>query len=388
VVTGEVPHHVLVVDDDEQIRRMVQRVLDAGGYLCAQADDPSTARRMLDEEQFDLVLCDVNMPGASGLELAREILTERPGTAVVMVTGLDDPRLADTALELGAYGYVLKPFRSSELLINVSNALRRRRLESATRKHREDLERAVLDRTAALSEAVDRLQGSAAQLRQSHQETIRRLARALEYRDEETGGHVERVTRSSGLLAEKLGLDPEAVRLASAMHDVGKIAVPDRILRKAGPLSPDEWRVMRTHAEIGCRILSGSGSELLELAAAIAMTHHERYDGTGYPRGLRGEEIPIEGRIVAVADVFDALMHDRVYRPALEVGVALETMTAERAQHFDPVLLECFLNSQEEFLAIGRQVPGRLAGDGPDEHGWALTAPPIAEAARRPARGD
>lgn len=377
------PDRVLVVDDEERVRRMVRRVLDGGGYACALAADPAAARTMLDEEPFDLVLCDVNMPGGSGLVLAREILTERPGTAVVMVTGLDDPRLADSALELGAYGYVLKPFRSSELLINVSNALRRRKLETAARKHREDLERAVLERTAALSEAVDRLQGSAAQLRESHQETIRRLARALEYRDEETGGHVERVTRSSGLLAEKLGLDPEPVRLASAMHDVGKIAVPDQILRKPGELTLEERRVMQTHAEIGCRILSGSGSELLELAAAIAMTHHERYDGRGYPRRLRDEEIPIEGRIVAVADVFDALMHDRVYRPALDVETALETMATERERHFDPVLLECFLASRDEFLAIGQEVPTSHEAAEPRS---GPMAPPSGEAARRLAR--
>ncbi len=348
------PDRILVVDDEERVRGMLERVLQEGGYSCSLAQGPTDARAMLSERAFDLVLCDVNLPGDSGLVLAREILVERPGTAVVMVTGIDDPRLADSALELGAYGYVLKPFRSSELLIHVSNALRRRKLEAATQRHREELERAVDERTAALREAVERLEGSARQLRDSHQETIRRLARALEYRDEETGGHVERVTRSSGLLAEKLGLDGEAVRLASAMHDVGKIAVPDRILRKRGRLTSEERRVMQSHAEIGCKILSGSGSELLELAATIALTHHERFDGGGYPGCLRGEVIPIEGRIVAIADVFDALMHDRVYRRALDVRTTLETMAAEDGGHFDPDVLECFLASRDDFLAIAR----------------------------------
>jgi PAS domain S-box-containing protein len=205
-----------------------------------------------------------------------------------------------------------------------------------------------------------------ASLRRSREETIRRLSRAAEFRDDETGAHIERMSRYCELIGMRLGLDPrrcEQLRIASPMHDVGKIGVADAILRKPGPLDPDERAAMERHAEIGYRILAGSGAELLDLAATIARTHHERYDGTGYPRRLKGEEIPLEGRIAAVADVFDALTTDRVYRPAYSFAKTVAMMGDERGSHFDPVVLDSFLAAERDICKIMVQsAHGRLQG--------------------------
>jgi PAS domain S-box-containing protein len=205
-----------------------------------------------------------------------------------------------------------------------------------------------------------------ASLRRSREETIRRLSRAAEFRDDETGAHIERMSRYCELIGMRLGLDPrrcEQLRIASPMHDVGKIGVADAILRKPGPLDPDERAAMERHAEIGYRILAGSGAELLDLAATIARTHHERYDGTGYPRRLKGEEIPLEGRIAAVADVFDALTTDRVYRPAYSFAKTVAMMRDERGSHFDPVVLDSFLAAERDICKIMVQsAHGRLQG--------------------------
>jgi putative two-component system response regulator len=272
-----------------------------------------------------------------------------------MVSGNDDPVLAERALELGAFGYVVKPFRTSELAIAVTNALRRRRLEIENREHRERLEQIVLDRTSALRQAVTRLESKEEELQRSREETIHRLARAAEFRDLETGRHIERVSRYCALIATRLGLEDERVellRLAAPLHDIGKIGIPDRILLKPGSLTPDERRVIETHSEIGYHMLAESGQELLELAATIAWTHHERIDGEGYPRRLSGEEIPLVGRIVAVADVFDALTSDRVYRPALPVDETVRVLRGARGTQFDEAVLDVFLDSLPAALAI------------------------------------
>ncbi|MDX6660527.1 MAG: cyclic di-GMP phosphodiesterase [Solirubrobacteraceae bacterium] len=201
-------------------------------------------------------------------------------------------------------------------------------------------------------------------LRRSREETIRRLSRAAEFRDDETGAHIERVSHYCELIAVRLGLGPELceqMRIASPMHDVGKIGVADAILLKRGPLDADQRAEMERHADIGYRILAGSGAELLDLAATIARTHHERFDGSGYPRGLEGEEIPLEGRIAAVADVFDALTSDRPYRPRFSRAEAVEMMRADRGSHFDPRVLDAFLGAEDEISAIAGQPAPAIA---------------------------
>lgn len=346
---------VLVVDDDAGLRSLLRRVLESDGHDTVTAEDVPTACAELADGDFELVLCDVNMPGQSGLDFIHHALAADSDLAVVMVTGVDDPKLAGVALGLGAYGYVVKPFRMSELSIAVGNALRRRRLEIENRSYREHLEQVVLDRTRALRTAIGDLERKEWELQASREETIRRLARAAESRDQETGLHIERVSRYSTLLAGRLELEParcELIRLASPLHDIGKIAISDRILLKPGALSREERRAMQDHAELGHAMLAGSGQELLDLAAEIAWTHHERFDGIGYPRGLAAGEIPIEGRIVAVADVFDALTSERVYRPELPVEEALNLMSLGRGTQLDPDVFDLLLDSLPAVLAI------------------------------------
>jgi putative two-component system response regulator len=336
---------VLVVEDDDQTRAVLGRILERAGHAWVGAQAADEARRRLGECEFALLVTDMSMPGESGLKLVEHALAEYPETAAIMVTGMDDPKLARAAVELGAYGYIMKPFTASEVTIAVANALRRRRLEIENRAYREALEEIVRARTAALER-------SARQLKLTREQTVRRLSRAVEYRDEETGGHTERMSRYCAVLAQRAGLDAESIRMASPMHDVGKVAIPDYILLKPGELDPDERREMQRHTEIGRELLSGSGSALLELAATIAWTHHERFDGTGYPRGLAGSAIPIEGRAAAIADVFDALTSDRPYRRAFSVEAALQMMREERGRHFDPELLDLFLDAIDVIVEI------------------------------------
>ncbi len=357
---------LLVVDDEEPVRRALQRILERNGYDCTTAHDASSARVALEEERFDLVLSDVNMPGQSGLDLVKSIVVQYPGTATVMCTGLDDAALARTAIEIGAYGYIVKPFEPNEILIAVLNALRRRELELENRQHREHLEEMVRDRTSDLWNAISDLERAHKEIRVSREETIERLSVAAEFKDQETASHIRRMSLYCALLAERLGEDSarcEELRLASQMHDVGKIGVPDHILSKPGPLTNDEWRIMKQHSAIGYRILSNSSSELLNLAAGIALTHHERMDGKGYPQGLVEDDIPFEGRIAAVADVFDALTSNRVYRKAFQLGEALEIMREGKGDHFDPRILDCFFESMDRVLGIREVHPDRGPGD-------------------------
>ena len=349
------PARLLIVDDEEPVRRALARILSRKGYECISVEDATAAREALAGVPFDLVLSDMNMPGESGLDLVKSIVVDHPDTATVMCTGLDDAELARTAIEIGAYGYIVKPFEPNEILIAVMNALRRRELEIENRHHREHLEDMVKARTTELWTAISDLERAQKEIRVSREETIERLSIAAEFKDSETAAHIRRMSLYCSMLAERLGEDArrcEEIRLASQMHDVGKIGVPDGILSKPGPLDPEEWKVMKTHAAIGHRILSNSTSELLNQAAVIALTHHERMDGTGYPRGLVEDEIPFEGRIAAVADVFDALTTNRVYRKAFQLGEALEIMKEGRGDHFDPKILDCFFSSMDRVLGI------------------------------------
>jgi putative two-component system response regulator len=330
---------ILIVDDDRHIRELVRRLLERAGYVCATAENGVDAHRRLASQPFELIVCDLQMPGESGLDVISHVRATYPDTAAIMVTGVDDERLADHALTLGAYGYVVKPFSSTDLAIQVLNALRRRQLEIAQRHERERLEHMVEERTGELRLAVDNL-------KRSEEETVRRLAAAVEARDHETAEHIERVGEYSALVAGWLGLPAEhceLIRRSSTLHDVGKIGVADEILLKPGPLTSSERVAMQRHATIGHDILSGSRLDLLELAATIAWTHHERVDGTGYPRGLAGSEIPLEGRIVAVVDVYDALTSDRPYRPALSHDRALALMCTGKGTQFDAIVLDAFL---------------------------------------------
>jgi putative two-component system response regulator len=353
---------LLVVDDEAPIRRLLTRSLENEGFVCLPASSAAEAKLLLQETTFALVLSDVNMPGESGIDLVKHIVNAHPDTAVVMCTVLDDPNIANLVLEIGAYGYVAKPFDANEVLIAVVNALRRRALEVSNAGHRLQLEEMVVARTQSLQNAVSALEEAEAEIRISRDETIQRLSAAAEYRDFDTARHVKRMSLYCAFLSEKLGADPErceTIRLASAMHDVGKIGIPDHILLKKGSLTPDEWRIMKSHTEIGYHILSNSHSDVMNEAATIALTHHERIDGSGYPRGLVEDEIPLLGRIAAVADVFDALTSTRIYRKDYSLGDALQIMREGRGSQFDPIVLDPFLDSLDDILAIKDQHPDK-----------------------------
>ena len=327
---------ILVVDDDEQSRRALGRILSRAGYVCGFAATAAEARRSMGAVVYPLVLCDVHMPGESGLDLVASLQDGCPVTAVVMISGQDDPAVASIAFERGAYGYLVKPFTSNEILMIVNNALHRRRLEIDALAVHELLEAQVAQRTEELSEALR-------EVNHSRLEVIRRLSRAVEKRDRDTGDHIERIGELSARLAASCGLPPDRVellRVAAPMHDVGKLGIPDSILLKPGALTFADRRMMQRHAQIGHEILSGSNIALLDLAASIALTHHECWDGSGYPRGLAGEQIPLEGRIVAVVDVYDALSSDRVYRKALPHEAALEMIAAGAGSRFQPSMVE------------------------------------------------
>jgi putative two-component system response regulator len=346
---------VLLVDDEEAMVRVLVRILKGAGYQdLVTASSDQDARRLLATKKIDLVVTDMQMPGGSGLGLLNHIHETMPGTATLMVTGEDDAKLADRALSLGAYGYIIKPFRRNEVVIGVSNALRRRNLELENQDHRDHLEEIVRARTDDLWQTIVKLELSEKVVRASRAETIERLAVAGEYHDEETGFHVERMSRYCQVLAHACGHDNlhETIREASSLHDVGKIGVPDSILLKPGPLLPGERAAMQEHAAIGYGILKDSESPLLKLAAEIALTHHEKVDGTGYPNGVIGSAIPIAGRIAAIADVFDALTSNRVYRRAFPLVKAVEMMKREAEAHFDTDLLSVFWKVLPEVLAI------------------------------------
>jgi putative two-component system response regulator len=330
---------VLVVDDDAGIGEFVGLVLRMHGYRCEVTKSLDQARALLAEDGIDVCLCDLHLGrGDSGLDLAADVRAREPHVALVMMSGSDDTNLAEQALRVGAYDYLVKPFRNSELLITVANAFHRRQLEQEAGDLRRQLEATVTKRTIELAH--------------SREETIHRLARAVEFRDAHTGLHVERMAAFCRLIALRLGLPPNRcslIRTASLLHDIGKLGIPDRILVKPGPLTDDERAEIQEHTTLGHRILRGSTSELIRLAAEIALSHHERFDGTGYPRGLIGEEIPLEGRIAAVCDVFDALTTSRPYRPrAFTQEEALELLRSERGKAFDPQVVDAFLGALGE----------------------------------------
>jgi diguanylate cyclase (GGDEF)-like protein/PAS domain S-box-containing protein len=456
--------HILVTDDRPEVMEMVKKGL-GGRYECEFTSSLEQARGKLASGAFDLAICDLQTSREAGLVQVEEIARDHPETAIVLITDVDDPEVTERTFQLGAHGYLVKPFWPGQLLITVKNALRQRHLEQALRAESgaveehlhllsdtapvpiyiKDADRRYVfanrvahemagvdpgsmigltdsdfmspqqERLAAESDRevlgggtfekveTTRIGGhmrtflnlkfpyldeggdpagitgistdvtskrqaealrnelSAAEanaiesLRVSRQETVERLSRAIETRDLETGIHVARMASIAAYLAAKLGLAYAQVlliRAAAPMHDVGKIATPDEILHKPGPLTSAERTVMERHTTFGYQILADSNSELLQMGATIALSHHERWDGAGYPLGLEGDRIPVEGRIAAVADVFDALLSNRPYRPAMSVGETVELMLSGRGTYFDPQVLDMLLENVEEVLVL------------------------------------
>ncbi len=332
---------ILIVDDEFLVCTILQRWLEMEGYRCQTASGGKEALELLHHDEFQLVLSDIMMPGMDGIALLEQIRTRFPDIAVIMITGLDDRRSAKQALELGAYGYIIKPLERHEILINVYSALERRRLSLESLAYEKELEEKVEERTR--------------EMREREEEIAFRLVAAAEYRDDETGAHIQRVGLFSEALASRLGWDQEQtylIKRAAPMHDIGKIGIPDNILRKPARLDAKEFEIIKQHTIIGHEILGGSEIPLLNMAAEIALYHHEKWDGTGYPQRLKGDRIPQSARLVAVVDVFDALMNDRIYRPALPEEKTLEIMREGNGSHFDPEIFEAFIAILPEFRQI------------------------------------
>jgi putative two-component system response regulator len=325
---------ILVVDDDPASTTLLAGMLGQWGYAdVIVTNDSSDAVSLCRRTQPDLVLLDLHMPAPDGLELLLRLPAETRGVPMpVLVLTADDSRAARRdALRAGARDFVIKPFDPDEVGLRVRNLLQTRGLAATLRRHRDELEQRVTRRTEELELA--RL------------ETLERLALAAEFRDDDTGEHTRRVARTACLLARALRVpdsDVERLSLAAPLHDVGKIAVPDSVLLKPGKLTRAEYQQVQRHVLVGEEILGGSGSPVLQTAAEIALHHHERWDGRGYPAGLRGNEVPLPARLVAVADVFDALTHRRPYKEAWPIDEAVAEILDQAAGHFDPDLVAVF----------------------------------------------
>src|SRR5690606_3915984 len=299
---------LLLVDDDEASLVLVRGILERAGYeRVFTCDEPMRVVERFMELRPDLVVLDMHMPGRDGLQVLGDLRPVLPEAfPVVMVTGDARPELREAALASGAKDFINKPVNPTETRLRIRNLLEARYYQKQLEEQNERLEEAVRRRTA--------------ELEHSQLEMLVRLARAAEYRDDDTGEHTWRVAQTAGAIARRLGMSPARVEMlmrAARLHDVGKITVPDAILLKPGELTEEEREVVRGHAKAGAELLSGSRSPTIRLAEVIALNHHERWDGKGYPNGLAGEAIPLEARIVAVADAFDAMCRDRVHRRAM-----------------------------------------------------------------------
>jgi putative two-component system response regulator len=330
---------ILVVDDERANVTLLSRILTRAGYeQVTVTTEPEEVASLFGAFEPDLILLDLHMPKLDGFAVLRQLAPRLNGGGylpVLMLTGDASHEAKRGALELGVKDFVAKPFEPAEILLRINNLLETRLLYRALESQNAVLETRVDERTR--------------ELRESQIEIVERLARAAEIRDDDTGRHTERVGNLSALLAEALGLgrrQVELIRRAALLHDVGKIGIPDSILLKPGGLTASELEVIRSHTVIGARILSGGQSELVKIAERIALSHHERWDGAGYPSGLAGEAIPLEARIIAVADVLDALCHRRPYRPAWPMEKVLAQIARESGRHFDPAVVAALMASR------------------------------------------
>lgn len=365
--TDDSRHAQIMIVDDEMINiEVVKAYLEEEGFTNFLTTTRSTdAIAMVRNEKPDIVLLDINMPHVSGLDILETMRNDHELKLIpaIVLTASHDPQIKLNALRLGASDFLAKPVDPSELMLRLQNVLAVKAYQDHLAKYSERLEEQVRLRTAELV--------------LSRQEAIHCLARAGEYRDDDTGHHVTRVGRYAALIARELGFDQattDLIEQAAQLHDVGKIGIPDAILHKPGKLDSQEYDIMRahcgigrriinpltneesirlkTHATVGMQIMGSTNSPVLKLAAVIAATHHEKWDGTGYPHQISGDKIPLEGRIVAVADVFDALSSARPYKEAFPIEKCLQILREGRGTHFDPYVLDAFLRCQDEAISI------------------------------------
>jgi len=341
--------HILIVDDEVEITEILADLLSEV-YDCARAGSAEEALARLQQGDFQLVISDITMPGMSGLDMIPHVKELSPDTVVVMISGMQTVESAIGALRLGAFDYLMKPFDLRQVEAVVKRALEHYELVVAKQRYENHLEELVEQRTAELDRALNSLE-------ESYRSTLKALTSALETRDSETHGHSERVVTYSLRLGREYGLNSEemkALEFGSLLHDIGKIGVPDSILRKPAKLTEEEWVRMREHPLHGQQILRGI--EFLQGAARVVAQHHEKWDGTGYPLGLQKEEIDINARIFAVADAFDAITSDRVYRRGKSYEAAAQELDDWAGRQFDPKVVEAFHRvPKEDWEELHRQ---------------------------------
>ncbi len=344
---------LLIVDDEEGIRNLLLEFLTSCGYKCTTAPSAEKAIKILkSENDYSLVLTDIKMPTKSGLELLKEIKKDYPEIEVIMISALRDIDLAIEAMNNGAFNYITKPFKLQEVLITVEQALERRRLVLENKRYQENLEELVRQKTIDLEEALR-------ELRTTYNSTLEAFIIALDARDTETQTHSQVVTQFTLTLANAIGIknreEIENIKKGALLHDIGKIGIPDSILKKPGKLSPEEWQIVKQHPLIGYKMISRI--KFLKEPAQIVLHHHEHYDGNGYPARLKGNSIPLGARIFAVADAMEALISDRPYRKALSIKEAKKEIIRYSGSQFDPEVVDAFLSIPlENWLKIKEKV--------------------------------